>query len=301
MSDKITSVGVFDIEMETYHGDCCDGPSVSGSGLVKIDQQSLAHYWWDSYHNPHREDVDTTVFRFGRAAHAWVLGEPKFAEQFVVAPYEVFNKNPGKQWYDKWKADVEVGLERRTLIKPQDLDMIKCIHDGVLKHPLLKNAFVDGKPEQSLIWKDKETGIWLKSRPDWLPNNLHFVPNFKTCVSAKPEAFAKQAFNLGYHQGAALCLEGLREVMGWKDPTYYFVAVEKKAPWVGMPFTLRDVDIVAGELQNRAALRKLARALDADEWPGYAEGAVEIAMPAWTEKLFTDRSNAGEFEPGEAA
>lgn len=287
---KITAPGLYDIDMDTYHGDCCEGPSVSGTGLVKIEQLSLAHFWWDSYHNPDRDPVDTAAFKFGRACHAWVLGEPEFQKYFVVSPYDEFRTKEAKAWREG---------QIRTIVTAKQLQMIKQIHAGVLKHPLLKNAFVDGKPEQSLIWKDKETGLWLKSRPDWLPNRLRFVPNFKTCNSARPEAFARQAFSFGYHQGAALCLEGLKEVLGWIDPSYYFVAVEKKAPWVGMPFTLRDTDIEMGANLNRSALRKLANAIDKNDWSAYAPGAVEINMPAWTEKLFLDRHSKGEFEPVE--
>ena len=284
--DKITTPGCFDIPIELYHSDCCVGPSVSGSGLVKIEQQSPAHFWHSSYFNPNREEVDTTALAFGRAAHAWVLGEPNFNQYFVVSPYDNFRTKEAREWREK---------QSRTVIKAEQLDAIKAMHESILKTPLIQNAFKDGKPEQSLIWKDKETGIWLKSRPDWLPNTLQFVPNFKSCRSAHPDAFCKAAFGFGYHQGAALCLDGLREVLGWNSASYYFVAQEKEPPYVATLVVMKDTAIEWGRLQNRSALRKLADCLSSGKWPGYATGAIEIDIPAWTEKGLLDRHSAGEF------
>lgn len=283
--------GVHDIPIETYHGDCCEGPSVSASGLVTIEQKSLRHYWWSSYLNQERPADDTEALAFGRACHAWVLGEPEFNKYFVLSPHDEFRTKVARAWRDE---------QTRTIVRAEQLEAIKSMVRQLKAHPLLRNAFTDGKPEQSLIWKDRETGIWLKSRPDWLPNTLHFVPNFKTCVSAKPEAFAAAAFRFGYHQGAALCLDGLREVLGWREASCYFVAQEKDAPHVAMPFVMRAEDIEIGRLLNRSSLRKLARALERDHWPAYADGATEIIIPAWSEKLFLDRHSKGEFaEPQE--
>lgn len=283
---KIDANGLYDISMEVYHGDCCAGPSVSGSGLVKIEKASLSHYWWDSYHNPQREPMDTTALSFGRAAHAWILGEPEFNKYFVISPYDDFRSKEARAWRDS---------QTRTIVKTSDFEAIKAMHKSVFKTPLIQNAFVDGRPEMSLIWKDDETGLWLKARPDWLPNRVPFVPNFKTTRSARPQDFQRQAYDLGYHQGAALTIEGLKKVLGWTSASYYFVAQEKVAPYVAGIFIMRDTDIEWGALQNRRALRKLAKALDAGEWPGYASGAVEISMPAWTEKLLLDQHEKGEF------
>ena len=284
--DKISAAGKYNLSFEEYFSDICAAHSVSSTGLKLIEQKSLAHYWWSSYLNPKREAHDTKAMAFGRACHAWILGEPQFAKYYVLSPYDDFRTKDARAWRES---------QTRTVIKLSELDAIKAMTAELKKHPLLKNAFADGVPEQSLIWKDKETGIWLKARPDWLPNNVQFVPDMKTTVSAKPEAFARQAFSLGYHQSAALTIDGLREVLEWKSPTYYFVAQEKEPPYIALPFIMRDTDIEMGRMLNRSALRKLANALERDEWPSYATGATEIEMPAWSEKLFLDRHSKGEF------
>lgn len=283
---RIGENGIYDISFETYFEDCCAGPSVSSTGLKTIEHKSLAHFWWASYMNPQREPVDTNALRFGRACHSWILGIPEFQKSYIVSPYDDFRSKEAKTWRDS---------QTKTVVKQSDMVAIDAMAAALLRHPLLRNAFADGLPERSIVYKDRETGIWIKTRPDWLPNKLRFVPDLKSTVSAKPDTFAKQAFNLGYHQSAALTLDGLSTVLGWKDATYYFVAQEKEPPYVALPFLMRQHDIELGRMLNRSALRKLARALDADHWPAYAEGAVEIAMPAWTEKQILDRGETGEF------
>lgn len=56
----------------------------------------------------------------------------------------------------------------------------------------------DGLPEISFIAKCPRTGLWLKCRFDWLRFDCIAV-DVKTTMSTDPEAFARQAGNLGYH------------------------------------------------------------------------------------------------------
>lgn len=288
--DKISAPGKYDIPMDFYHSDCCAGHSVSGSGLVLIERKTLAHYWHASYLNPKREPIDSTALKFGRAAHAFILGEPEFNKEFVLSPYDDFRTKEARTWREQ---------QSRTIVTAAQMDMIRAMGKTVLQTDLVKTAFTDGKAEQSLIWKDRETGLWLKSRPDWLPNTLRFVPNFKTTKNGNPRDWRMDAFKLGYHQGAALCLEGLKEVIGWGDATYYFVVQEKEPPYVVTPILMRDTDIEWGGLLNRSALRRLARAIDAGKWPGYSDEVVEVDMPGHIESGLQSRHEAGEFQSPE--
>lgn len=128
---RIAGKGIYDIPMEQYHGDCCEGPSVSGSGLVTIEQRSLAHYHWASYHNPNREELDTTALAFGRACHAWTLGEPEWNKYFILSPYEEFRTKEAKAWRE---------AQSRTIVKAEQFEAIKVMTEQLRRHPLLKNA-----------------------------------------------------------------------------------------------------------------------------------------------------------------
>lgn len=287
---KIDKPGIYDISMAEYHGDPCIGHSVSGSGLVTIEQQSLAHYWWSSPLNPARPaDEPTPALVFGQAFHCLVLeGLTAFAARYAVKPADMnFSTKEGKAW----RAD-HAG---REIIPQEWADRAEAMRAAILRHPLCARAFVNGLPERSLIWRDAETGLWLKSRPDWLPNAPAPVPNLKSAASLQPETWERQAINLGYHQSAALSADALAAVLGWPSPTAYFIVQEKEPPYVTAPVVIDDDVIAWGRMINRRALHKLARAVETNQWPAYTDGVMVVRMPVWAEKKLEARHASGEF------
>ena len=85
---KITEPGVYDVSIDRYHSQICDGPSISSSGIRAL-LRSPAHYWRTSDLNPARvEEDDKEAFILGRAAHHLLLGEKEFSRQFVIRPDE---------------------------------------------------------------------------------------------------------------------------------------------------------------------------------------------------------------------
>ena len=288
---KIAKPGVYDLPMILYHGDCCDGFSVSGSGLVQIEQTSLAHFHWNSYLNPKRPaDNDTPALAFGRAFHCLLLeGEATFAKQYAVKPAGLnLSTTEGK----RWKVDNE-GLEA---ISADNFERAQAMVAAVRNHPLCAKVFMNGKPERSLIWQDAETGIWCKARPDWLPQVGQTIANLKSAMSLHPKTWERAAINYGYHQSAAMAGDALRNVMGWDNPVPYFIVLEKEPPYLVAPVVIDDDVIAWGRLLNRRALRRLAKALETNQWPGYTDGVMTVRMPKWAEVELEARHAAGEFE-----
>lgn len=289
----ISKPGIYDLSMAEYHSQCTVGHSVSGSGLVQIEQTTLAHYKWDLDHP--EDNADSEALAFGRAFHMYLLeGETTFHAAYAVKPLDMnFSTKEGKAW--------KVDHAGRDIIKAADFEKIEAMAAAVRAHPLGRRVFVDGKPERSLVWKHAATGIWLKARPDWLPQLGQTVANLKSAMSLHPEVWERQAINYGYHQSAALQNDGLRELLGWDRPVSYFLVQEKSAPFIVAPVVI-DVDVIAwGKLLNERALTKLARALDSGKWPAYTDGVMTVRMPAWAETKLQRRHEAGEFQPVDPA
>ena len=64
--EKVTEPGIYDMPINWYHDDCCDGPSVSSSGLRTIELESPEHYWAHHPANPDRPNgliwgIGTTI------------------------------------------------------------------------------------------------------------------------------------------------------------------------------------------------------------------------------------------------
>lgn len=288
----IEKPGIYDdLPMNFYHDDCCDGPSISGSGLHKIESLCPAAYWAHSPLNPNRveEEERSEVLDIGRAAHQWHLGEADFAKEFIISPYDDYRKLDARGWRD---TQIAKGM---TPIKEAQLAGIKGMGDALRRHDIASAAFVGGKPEQSVIWQDKETGVWLKSRPDFLPDTPRFIPNYKTCTSAHPDALRAQIYTYGYYISAVLCLEGLEVVTGKRPDAYYFIFQEKKAPYLITLATLDGDAIGWGQRQVRRAIRIFADCLSSGKWPSYAPDVIEVGLPRWAEYQLNVRSEAGDF------
>lgn len=272
----ITAPGIYDIDIELYHSQkCCDGPSISSSGLRVIDRECPARFWAYSDLNPKRFEKETkAVFAFGRAAHALMLGEPAFEKRFMVAPHEQFNSNPGKAWHTEWKLRVELGDETRDLVRPSQLVVVKDMVAAQRSSPECARAFIEGEPEKSILWKDNETGVWVKSRPDWLPHKPaeRFITEYKTAETIQPRKLSFNVFMYGYEMQAAMVLDGIEIVTGVEPLGFAHVVQEKDPPYIAelKMFTPEQLDY--GRLEYRRALRKFADCLATGKWPGWTHG-----------------------------
>lgn len=277
----ITEAGIWaGVPMARYHGaDLCDGPSISSSGLRTIFRQSPAHYWAASPLNPERiETPDSEAFVLGRAAHHLLLGEDAFSTLFVVRPdkFDSWRSNAAKEW----RAEQEA--EGRTVLLPTQIETIRGMARSLAKHPLVANGILNGAIEQSIVWQDKETGVWLKARPDAIPTESGDFSDLKTTVSVQSRAIERTIIDYGYAQQAALIREGFELVTGIPMASFSLVMVEKDPPWCVRVVTLRGDDIALGQRQNRAALRRFVHCYQRDEWPGPGGADAEfVALPPW--------------------
>jgi hypothetical protein len=75
-------------------------------------------------------------------------------------------------------------------------------------------------------------------------------------------------------------LDGARAV-GIPAEHFVIVAVEKEPPYAVAVYRVLDAAIDAGREQIAGLLKTYATCVALDEWPGYAEQVVDVALPAW--------------------
>lgn len=283
---KIKEPGIYSgVPIELYHGDLCEGPSISSSGLRKIANESPAHYFVDSYLNPDPPEEKKTPEHFilGRAAHHLLLGEDDFSTQFIVRPEAYAEKpwNSNRTDCKEWLAKQAKG--GRTVLLPAQIKAIRGMAKSLAETPLVKSGILNGAVEQTGVWVDKETGIYVKIRPDCIPNDSGDVCDLKTTTDVGYDELSKTIGNFGYHQQGALVGEGMQALLGRPMTSFSLCFVEKDAPWCARIVTLKDCDLDRGRKQNRVALRIFADCIDKGEWPGpgdYSE-AEFIEIPSW--------------------
>lgn len=302
----ITEPGFYsNIPILRYHGDdLFNGPHISSSGLRTIFSKSPMEYWIRSPMNPRRvESTESKAFILGRATHHLLLGEPGFLKVYAPQPKILL----GKAWHGnrndckEWIAQRE--LEGKTVLTPEQWDAIRGmagilpwqdgLEDSGLKNvPLVRAGILNGWIEHSLFWQDRETGIWLKGRPDAIPVDSGDTGDLKTTTETAYDELAKAIAEYRYDMQAALIREGMRVVLGLDVEHFYFIFIQNKEPFVGCVVELKPHELDNGWKDCRVALRTLRRCIDTKKWPGPGgtqADAVYIERPKWAVTRAEDR------------
>ncbi|MGY3130077.1 hypothetical protein ACVWZM_000759 [Bradyrhizobium sp. USDA 4501] len=301
--NAITQDGVYaKLPLPAYHrGDICDGPSVSSTTLRKLWETSPAHAWAHCPVNPARvEEPDSEAFVLGRAAHHLLTAEIGFADVFVVRPETLDGEkwNGNRKECKRWLAAKK--REGLTVVTVAQVEVIRGMAISLGAFPLVQAGALNGLIERSLIWKDKETGLWLKARPDVTPNASGDFTDLKTTPSVLYRDLQSSVATFNYHQQAALVLEGAM-ALGLEANSFTLIWVEKSPPYCVRAQQLKDDDIARGMKQNRAALRTFADCLASGVWPGPGDDrddAEYVDLPDWKRKQIDERLK---FELREAA
>lgn len=308
----ITEPGIYpDLTNEQYHGaEPCDAPSISSTGLKKLvphvglqaKGHSPRHYWEGSPLNPNRRpQVQTDALRFGSAFHDALLLEHRWNDPAVYhfLP-EGFNRAASKQQADAIARADAAEAAGATLIKMDEQIHIEAMVQAVREHPNANAILSAGVAEMTLAWKDEETGVWVRIRPDFIAFGRPIGINVKSTTDASHAGFQSDVTKYRYAQSAALEMDGLRILADhikalfpkFVPPTHYLhPTVEKPGkdwtPGDYLPVALWELpaeDIEYGRALNRRAIRIFADCLSSDTWPGYADAPQPCGISGWAKK-----------------
>lgn len=297
MSALITAPGCYDgIAAEDYHGrEICWQPSISSSGLKTIIDKSPLHYWWNSPLNPNRPaESQSRHFSIGKAAHDILLLDERWPERYHVLPADFDAKATKAQAeaHAARNAAIKAGM---TILRHEDAQLAEAMAAAIASNPFAKAALTNGAPEQTLAWQDRETGVVLRARPDFLPAKRQFIPDLKTAADASPDAFRRAMASFGYHQSAALYMDGIEAVFDQRPAAFFFIVVEKEAPHCVALYQIPEDDIQRGRMLNRKAIQTFADCLSRDKWPGYADDVTPLPLPAWEQRQIDQAAEAGDL------
>lgn len=213
------------------------------------------------------------AFEIGHAAHTLMLT--------VGDPFEVVEAD---SWRTKdAKAARDAALQAgNTPLLAKEYAQVRAMADAILDHPVTGELFTrnDTTSEQSLYWKDEQTGVACRARPDLAVNDWSLIVDYKTTVSADPREFAKSIAKYGYHQQQAWYCEAVETLTGIR-PEFVFVCQEKTPPYEVSLIQL-DADAVRiGGRLNEDARSIYAACMDSGVWPSYPTSVQVVGLPAW--------------------
>lgn len=298
----ITAPGAYpDIDGDLYHRvEICDAESISSTGLKTISSKSAYHYWWDSPLNPQRPAPEQKQhFNVGKGVHDLLLLQDLFPKNYFVLP-EGFDARL-KRWADVKDERDEAIRSGVPVLSHAQYQMVYAMAEQVEKNDLAKALIVSGIPEMTLAAKDPVTGVWIRSKPDILPDTKDIIPDIKTAISAHPDDFEKAATKFGYFQSAAHYMDIIEllygEAVGVKR-RFVLIVVESTPPHLVQIYHLDDEAIQMGRMLNRKALNTFAACLRTGIWPGYSEPdqpILTLHMTAWAQAQITRRVDSGEL------
>lgn len=282
---KVDGPGVYDLTSDEYHA----RPELSSTGVRKLLSPSApAHfkYWLDN------EGETKPAWEKGKAAHKLVLGAgPK-----VIAVVDEWGADPNAWRTDKVKAKLaEIRASGDVPLKQADYDDVHAMAAAIRNHPEAA-ALLDpatGKPEQTLIWRDAQTGVMCRALVDWLRHPVaghrFLLTDYKHTgaeYGASPEKVGRTMGDFGYHVQLVWYLMGC-VALGLcteAEAAALLIVQESRKPYL---VTVAQPDPTAmrmGAIRCRQALDLYAECVANDRWPGYSDDVVYAQLPPWETK-----------------
>ena len=251
---------------DDYHAD----DAISRSQVMSM-RKSPAHYYYRNLSGlySHKEVppiiTSASPLGFGNAAHTFILEKDKFLSEYHV--YAQKHKRTTKEGKAEF-AECEKEAGDRQIISLDSVDILHGMSNAI-NSDVTANALIQGVPETSFFWTDKETGFRLKSRPDILNLEGEFITDLKTVRSADARTFQHEVYDYGYHLQAAMQQIAVKEVLGIEIKDFYYVAVEKEMPYAHTTYKLDDSYLEIGHTEFRSLLNKIAKCKELNDWPSY--------------------------------
>lgn len=268
-----------DLSAEQYHD---DATAIGKSGLDYV-ARSPAHYY-AAYLDPHRvREEATPAMILGTCYHYASLEPAKFKAKVIGAPVGDRRTKEGKKAYAEFLA-----LHPGKIILPQeDYDTVRRMRDVLHAHPAARVLITGGVTERSFYWKDADTGVLCKCRPDYARRDGVLV-DLKSAEDARPDAFARSSWNYRYYVQAPWYMDGVGHAASWdgtaefaRPEVFAFIVQEKSPPYSVMVYEATRQFLDTGRMEYTRNLTTYAACLREGYWPAYPEEILPIDLPSW--------------------
>lgn len=240
----------------------------ASSSFLKDVRRSPAHARYKE-----AEDYDTRAKEIGSAIHMALLEPERFHEHYLIADAD-------DRRSAKYKGlAMDVGGARVLTISEHK--RILGMQDSAYQNKRFARLMaMPGRSELSVVTKDPETGVPIKCRFDWKPDQPCAL-DVKKCQDARGSEFTKAITNYSYYMQVAFYSWAWQLETGEKLREFPIVAIEEKSPHGVVLHDLDEVALILGRKHFREALDTYARCLDSGVWPGYEDESELTGVTSW--------------------
>lgn len=214
-------------------------------------------------------DVDKLkTLDFGSAVHCQLLEPEKFGDEYAIAPEVNRATKAGKEEF----AAFELSAGDKCVLSADEYKKLDFMTRSALSHPTYGQLLSGGYSEVSIIWRDADTGLLCKCRPDKLIKfgNQWFCLDVKTTDSI--ETFFKSIGDYDYHRQQAFYEDGL--AAAGMPVVFLFGPISKTISLGRYPVAvkaLKPEEVQAGRNQYKSLLRIWAESVRANQFNGISE------------------------------
>lgn len=231
-----------------------------------------------------RETSDAMAF--GTALHCAVLEPEKFETSIAIAPEGIDRRTT--LWKQAWAAFQQSAVGK-TIITAEQGKLIDALVSQIAGHYSASRLLANGKPE--LSWRVQAAGLKhlppLQCRTDWFNENgcaitdfRPYVVDLKTCATLDRDAFgnfSRSAKDHAYHNQAALYM-AIMSALGVECRDFFFVAVEKVAPYGVEVYRLSDATLARAQEEVSELLIDLDKCYELNTWPNASVDVQELVI-----------------------
>lgn len=283
--ENITN-GIHDsISIDDYHA---NRTHVSASTL-KYAAKSMRHYYY-ARNGAFDLNEKKMHFDFGNAFEMALL-EPHNVDKYVVGFDAEDRPEPDKTFASKlnkeWKANFYEKNKDKYIINAhgkESFDALTSMIDSCLRDEKINSLIKNIEYQYSIFWKDETTGLNLKTRPDICKSKSCIVVDVKTTDDASPAAFSRAMRKFNYPLQAAMQIDGCiksgllkpDDLPNGKSLMYFYLVVEKNAPFNAQLYQLTDTQIWMYTEEYKTLLSMVAEATKEDKYTGYYDNAMKL-------------------------
>lgn len=253
------------------------------STLLKDLSHAPAYCFRRNYDPEFERGPEQRHFAIGRAVHCMVLEPDEFGKQFYLLPEELEGRSKAAI---EAREELEAANAGKTMIKQSEIPELRAMAAAALCAPRVGLLLARGEFEVTIVWRDEQSQLLCKARPDYLIEPCEEFPNglildLKTTADASPFGFRKSCGNYEYPMQIAHYGAGVSAAFGTDAPVSMFLAVEKDDPYLSVAYVCSQQFVERGEARRSQLMAALSVCIDTGEWPGYASDLVMLDAPAW--------------------
>lgn len=290
-----------DISIEDYHR---NGSHVSATSL-KIAKRSLKEFHW--YRTGNIQHEEKQHFSTGNAFELALFDKVNFDSKVAILQTEAWKQSAlkekpelkmpqsSKHFKDLYES-FEI-LNRGKYLIPdvgQDsYETVEAMLESCYRDEMIQRLIKNTEYQLSLFWTEPSTGLKLKTRPDICQVKKNVVVNLKTSLDGSPSAFSKDLAKYEYPLQACIEILGcLSTGLMTTVDNYFWLVVEKRAPFNATIYEFDQSDIRAGMDEIGYLFNKVKQAMDQDKYPGYGDradnqyGILTAQIPLWYKTAF---------------